>query len=94
MDRRSESAHQDTAGRVSGWTEVQLTQEEGHGLREGGEEHAGGHLAQDAADLLVQLLLGQTLVPLLGNTDEDQRSELVRQVPPTAWEETLGEGCT
>ena len=61
-----------------------LTQEEGHGLGNGREEHAGSDVAKDTSDLLVELLLVHALVPLGGgggggggDDDDDEYSNRI-----------------
>ncbi|KAF3858125.1 hypothetical protein F7725_011326 [Dissostichus mawsoni] len=48
---------------------VYFTQEKGHCLREGGEEHAGGYVSKDTTDLLVEFLMRHPLIPLEEDTE-------------------------
>lgn len=44
---------------------IYFTQEEGHCLREGGEEHARGYVSKNTTNLLVKFLLRHPHIPLL-----------------------------
>lgn len=46
---------------------IHFTQEEGHRLREGGEEYAGGYISKNTTNLLVKFLVRHPLIPLFRN---------------------------
>lgn len=52
---------------------INFTQEEGHCLREGGEEHAGGDVTKNTTNLLMKFLLRHALIPLFRNENGEKK---------------------